>query len=78
MNDEVCDYRNELYELKERREVLDSKIFEIKERSKKIERLLQERMNLEKEINYLSVRIEEITQKMKYQEELNKFGEGEE
>ncbi len=78
MNDEVCNYRNDLYELKERRESLDYKIFEMRERSKKIERLLQERMNLEKEIAYLSMKIEEITQKMKDQEELNEFEEGEE
>ena len=78
MNDKVCNYRNELYELKEQREVLDYKIYEMRERSKKIERLLDERRNLEKEIAYLSNLINEITQKMKDQEELNKFQGGEE
>jgi len=78
MNDEVCNYRNELYELKERQESLDYKIYEMRERSKKIERLLDERRNLEKEIAYLSMKINEITQKTKDQEELSKFEEGEE
>ena len=78
MNEEIRNYRNELYELKERQESLDYKIYKIREGSKKIERLLDERRNLEKEIAYLSMKINEITQKMKDQEELNKFEEGEE
>ena len=78
MNDKVCNYRNELYELKEQREVLDCKIYEMRERSKKIERALDERTNLEKEIVYLSMKINELAQKIKDQEELNKFQEGEE
>tara|TARA_Y100001968_G_scaffold269928_1_gene260903 strand:- start:257 stop:493 length:237 start_codon:yes stop_codon:yes gene_type:complete len=78
MNDKVCNYRNELYELKEQREVLDYKIYEMRERSKKIESLLDERRNLEKEIAYLSMKINELAQKIKDQEELNKFQEGEE
>ena len=78
MNDKVCNYRNELYELKEQREVLDCKIYEMRERSKKIESLLDERRNLEKEIAYLSMKINELAQKIKDQEELNKFQEGEE
>ena len=78
MNDKVCNYRNELYELKEKREVLDYKIYKMRERSKKMERLLDERRNLEKEIAYFSMKIDEITQKMKDQEELNKFEEAEE
>ena len=78
MNEKICNYRNELYELKERQESLDYKIYEMRERSKKIERLLDERRNLEKEIAYLSMKINEITQKTKDQEELNKFEEGEE
>ena len=78
MNDEICDYRNKLYELNEQREVLDYKIYEINERSKKIERLLQERRNLEKEVVYLSMKIKEITQKMEDQEELKIFEEEEE
>ena len=78
MNEEIRNYRNELYELKERQESLDYKIYKIRERSKKIERLLDERRNLEKEIAYLSMKINEITQKTKDQEELNKFEEGEE
>ena len=78
MNEKSRNYRNELYELKERQESLDYKIYEMRERSKKIERLLDERRNLEKEIAYLSMKINEITQKTKDQEELNKFEEGEE
>ena len=78
MNKEICNYRNELYELKERQKVLDYKIYKMRERSKKIERLLDERGDLEKEIAYISMKINEITQKMKDQEELNKFEEGEE
>jgi len=78
MNEKLCNYKNELYELKERRESLDCKIYEIRERSKKIERLLDERTYLEKQIAYLSMKIDEIAQKTKDQEELNKFEKGEE
>ena len=42
MNEKSRNYRNELYELKERQESLDCKIYEMRERSKKIERLLDE------------------------------------
>ena len=78
MNEEICNYRNELYDLKERQESLDYKIYKMREISKKMERLLDERRNLEKEIAYFSMKIDEITQKMKDQDELNKFEEGEE
>tara|TARA_Y100001980_G_scaffold38151_1_gene14927 strand:- start:228 stop:464 length:237 start_codon:yes stop_codon:yes gene_type:complete len=78
MNEEICNYRNELYELKEQQESLDCKIYEMREKSKKIERLLDERRNLEREIAYFSMKIDEITQKTKDQEELNKFEEDEE
>ena len=78
MNEEIRNYRNELYELKERQESLDYKIYKMREKNKKIERLLDERRNLEKEIAYFSMKIDEITQKMKDQEELNKFEEAEE
>ena len=78
MNEEICNYRNELYDLKERQESLDYKIYKMREISKKMERLLDEREDLEKEIAYFSMKIEGITQKMKDQEELNKFEEGEE
>ena len=78
MNGKINNYKNELYVLEEKREVLDCKIYEIREKSKEIERLLQERRNLEKEIHYLCNKINEISQKMKDQIELNEFQEGEE
>ncbi|HJM44380.1 MAG TPA: hypothetical protein QF644_00340 [Candidatus Poseidoniaceae archaeon] len=77
MNDEICDYRDKLYFLNERRESLDYKIYEINEISAKMKSLLRERGDLEKEIAYLSEKIDKITQKMNAQKELNEF-EGEE